>query len=199
MTTFDLDAQPKSIRRQTHPEWAVQAAVKWAVARAVACDYEFASHDRAKQYSEGQHIWEARRGVRRDWPDTELLCMGGLTFNCELKKPGWKPSAPGTKARKEWDAGQGKMIGRLRILGRQAAWANCPSMYLAEAHAVGVPLHPNWRITAQLADQQMLADIRRQEVSRDRAEAGVVVKGPRKKVPHSRIKRAEAVRGRVLF
>ena len=86
MDDADFGMKPKRI--MTQPEWAVQRGVMRFCRRAIACEFEFASHDRGRPRSEMEHIGEAARGVRHGWPDVELALAGSRTFRCELKAPG---------------------------------------------------------------------------------------------------------------
>lgn len=135
-------------------EHKLQQAVKVFCARCVAVPHEFASHDRAAPRSDSDHIWQARRGIRRGWPDTELLLPGGRTFRVELKRPG---------VRIDEESQQAEMLTRLNELGHQAAWANSVTMYGRECERFGVPLRGNWPTIAQLYDEQVLAAIRKAE------------------------------------
>jgi len=186
----------KKRRAPIHPESALAKGVARAVKRAVACDHEFAAHDRSGEFTPGAHIWEAQRGRRRHWPDTELVCAGNLTFNCELKPPGWKPPNPHTVAFQAWD-GQLRMIGRLIALGRRAAWANSVLTYLEQAELAGVPLNPNWRTVAQHEDELVAADIRRQVEKRD----GSVKKSRpfKERATPGRIRAVARARARTMF
>lgn len=123
-------APPKGKRR--HPEWSLQTKIVGLVREFVACEHEFAAHDRGFDASGKQHLFEAERGIRRSWLDTELVCAGGLTFRCELK---WGRNTP--------DDGQARLISRLNALGHPAAWANSIAGYVAAARVAGVPFHPS--------------------------------------------------------
>jgi hypothetical protein len=182
-----------------HPESALQRGVKRAVKRAVACEHEFICHDRGAEHNEGSHIWEAQRGYRRAWLDTELVLDRGATFRCELKRPGWKPPRDLDKDPHWRD--QLKMIDRLRVLGHPADYATSVLEYLAAAERANVPLHSNWRLVAAHEDELVAADIRSQQAKEDARKAGAVPKSkpPRVKASPGRIRRVERVRSRVLF
>jgi hypothetical protein len=150
-------------RRPIQYEWAVQRGVGRFVRQAVACEHEFACHDRGPKRSAREHIGEAARFIRRAWMDSELAYVGGHTFRCELKRPGWKP--PATEDPHWRD--QKRLIRRLAGLGHPTAWANSVAMYAAEALAAGVPLLGDWPTLAQLEDARVAADIRKQEERRD--------------------------------
>lgn len=161
MDDAEIMGRPKRI--VTHPESAVQRGVVRFCRRAVACAFEFAAHDRSQEHGDKSHIYEAQRGYRRDWPDVELVLEWAGGFRCELKAPGKKPDPNG---------GQLRMIARLNALGHPAAWANSVMMFGTEADAHGVPLLPNWRVTAAHEDELVAADIRKQEAKADAKRNG---------------------------
>lgn len=144
-------------------EWCVQRGVVRFVKRCVAVQHEFASHDRGRARSAQEHIYEAARGLRPAWPDTELVLEGGKTFRCELKAPGVKIAANGD---------QMKMLQRLHALGHPVAWANSVTMYAQKAAWRGVPLSPNWMTVAAHEDELVAADIRAQEVKAEAKRSG---------------------------
>lgn len=137
-----------------HREHVLQRAIKRFVLRCVIGEFEFVAHDRAAQRSDHDHIWQAARGLRRGWPDTEILLADGRTFRCELKAPG---------RRLDDEEYQAELITRLNLLGHPTTWANSAAMYGAEGERFGVPLRPNWRTVAQLLDEQVLAEIRTEQ------------------------------------
>ena len=169
----DAEISPKRVI--TQPEWAVQRGVMRFCKRAIACEFEFASHDRGRARSEMEHIGEANRGIRRDWLDVELVLDRSRSFRCELKAPGKRPDAKG---------GQLRMIDRLNSLGHPATWANSVKSFAEEAERLGVPLTPNWRTVAAHEDELVASDIRKQEVKADAKRAGTYKPG--KSRPRSR-------------
>ena len=122
--------------------------------KCIAVPHAFASHDRAARTSAHSHIFQARRGIRRGWPDTELLLPGGRTFRVELKRPG---------VRVEEESQQADVLVKLNDLGHQSTWANSVTMYGEECERFGVPLWGNWRTVAQLGDEYVAAKIRKAE------------------------------------
>jgi len=117
-----------------HPESNLQTKIKQFVRDCVACRHKFAAHDRSKDHSGLQHMFEKQRGIVTGWPDTELLLPGGVTFRCELKAAGKAIEQGGTQ----------EAIGaEIASLGHPWAWANSVVSYLAAARAAGVPFHPN--------------------------------------------------------
>lgn len=133
-------------------EHKLQEAVRVFCRRCVAVPHEFASHDRAAPKTPNDHIFQSRRGIRRGWPDTELLLEGGRTFRVELKAPG---------IRLPEDSQQSELLMRLNDLGHRSAWANSVTMYGQQCERFGVPLYGNWRTVAQIADEHVLAKIRK--------------------------------------
>src|SRR5690349_17674822 len=97
-----------------HREHILQRGVVSFCKRCIAVPHEFAAHDRAAPKSTQDHVWQARRGIRAGWPDTELLLMGGMTFRVELKAP---------KVKFDEESRQGDMLIRLNDLGHKASWA----------------------------------------------------------------------------
>jgi hypothetical protein len=181
-----------------HPESALQRGVKRAVKRTVACEHEFVCHDRGQEQNAGSHIWEEARGMRGGWPDAEIVLAGGLTFRCELKRPGWKP--PNVEKDEHWRR-QSMILRRLRELGHRAEYATSVMEFLTHAYAADVPLHSNWRFVAAHEDELVAADIRSQQAKEDARKAGTVpkLKPPRVKASPGRIRRVERLRSRVLF
>jgi hypothetical protein len=161
-------------RRQIHYEWALQRGVGRFVRQAIAVPHEFAAHDRGPKHSPREHIGEAARFIRRAWPDTELAVLGGVTFRCELKRPGWSP--PATEDPHWRD--QKRLLAALQALGHPTAWASSVVMYAEKAIAVGIPLGGNWKTLAQVEDARVAADIRKQEERRDNPRASRRHYGP---------------------
>lgn len=143
-------------------EHILQSKLPSVCAKVVACEHMFVSYDRTQPRSEFDHIYQARRGIRRSIPDTDLLLDGGKSFRCEIKRPG---------VRLEEGSAQEEMLIKLNLLGHKASWANSITMYCEEAERHGVPLRGNWRTVAQIADQQVLAEIRRQELKQAQTSA----------------------------
>ncbi len=169
-------------RRPIQREWALQRGVRRFVKRAVACEHEFACHDRGQKRSEMEHIYEATRGIRRDWPDTELDYTEGRTFRCELKRAG---------VMFDWTSGQGRLLRKLERLGHGSAAATTVAEYGAEAERAGVPLVPHWRMIARHEDEAVAGDIRDQEARAEKKRGGYVAKSK----PRARISLAQAKRG----
>lgn len=175
-----IPSPPTPKRRPTHPEWAVQRGVRRFVRRAVVPPFEFVSYDRGKKVSPLQHILDAQRGLRRDWPDTMLLVRGRV-FLCELK-------APGVILKREDE--QYKMIERLASLDHHAAWANSVMMYAEAALAAGILLTANWRTVAAHEDELVAGDIRGQKVQRKKAARKVAPRFTMKRAAYGRAGKA---------
>ena len=173
-----------------HSEHILQRGVVVFCRRCVAVPHEFAAHDRAAPKSEHDHIWQSRRGIRAGWPDCELVLMGGRTFRVELKAP---------KVRLDEDGRQSDVLIRLNDLGHQASWANSVTMYGRECERFGVPLRANWKTVAQLIDEHVAAEIRKEQAkaARPQADTPTVVKlrtVRRGRPTVAQIRKAEAAR-----
>lgn len=172
--------------RRAHPESALQTQIKKFVRDCVACPHIFAAHDRSKDHSGVQHLFEKMRGVVTGWPDTELLIPSGITFRCELKAPGKQIEADGTQA---------KLGAEIAALGHPWAWANSVQSYLAAARAAGVPFRPSADLRALDLDLVL--------AGRDPKAPGpksYVAKKPRAPKPTAAaVRRLNAVRRRVMF
>ena len=173
-----------------HKEHILQRGVVIFCKRCVAVPHEFAAHDRAAPKSEHDHIWQAARGIRTGWPDTELLLAGGRTFRVELKAP---------KVSLDEDGRQADVLIRLNELGHAASWANSVMMYGRECERFGVPLHGNWKTVAQLIDEHVLAEIRKEQAKAKQPKAAaasiVNLRTVRRGRPTpAQIKKAEAAR-----
>jgi hypothetical protein len=93
--------------------------------------------------------------------------MGGRTFRVELKAP---------RVKLDEESRQSDVLIRLNELGHQASWANSVTMYGAECERFGVPLTGNWRTVAQLIDEHVLAEIRKEQEKAKGPSAPKVVK-----------------------
>jgi len=140
MTTLDEAyadagiAKPK--RKVRRPEWTLQTKIKAFVREYCAEDHEFAAHDRSFDATGKQHIFEAERGIRAAWPDTELVLPRRRTFRCELK---W-----GDNKVRDGDE-QHKLIFRLSSLGHPTGWASSVTGYMRLA---AVMADVQWRLGA---------------------------------------------------
>ena len=146
-----------------HPEWTLQTKLVGFVREFVACEHEFAAHDRSFDATGKQHLFEAERGVRKDWLDTELVLerrqlVPATTFRCELKWGANKPSD-----------GQDALIRRLNALGHPAAWANSIDGWMEAAAKAGAPFRPGALARARYLDEWLRATF---EKPRTAAKAG---------------------------
>ena len=164
-----------------HPEWSLQTKILGFVREFCAVPHEFAAHDRAFDATGKQHLFEAERGIRRGWMDTELAIQGGVTFRCELK---WAPN----KVRP--DDEQGRLIERMNLLGHPTAWADSVLGYLAAAEAAGVPFHPRARDRAAYLDEFLRATFAAPPAPKRGASKPRVVKDGRHKAGLRKIARA---------
>ena len=135
-------------------EHAIQRQLVRCVPKVVTVPHIFACHDRGQARSEQEHIWEAERGIRKGWPDTELNWGGGRTFRCEMKRNGKQV---------ELGSAQDRLRIALNQLDHPTSEADSVTGWCAEAERFGVPLRANWRTIAKLHDEYAAADIRDQE------------------------------------
>jgi hypothetical protein len=161
----ELLDEPQGRRVAVQREWCVARGVYQFCRKAVACDFEYQCHDRGRARSRYEHAHEVRRGCQAGWPDAEVALAGGKTFRCELKRPGRKPDP--TKDRKQLH-----LMERLTSLGHPTTWANSVVGFGHAALLAGVPLVPNWEAIAQLQDQYVAAEIRREEMKAAAKRAG---------------------------
>lgn len=138
-----------------HREWILQEQVLWFVERAIAVPCLFMCHDSAGKKTDEGRFYEAKRGIRPGWPDTELCLNGGRTFRCELKARG---------ARVMDGSAQDFIRGKLNALGHRCTEANTVLGYGEACDRFSVPLKGNWRTIAQLADERVAANIREKEL-----------------------------------
>ena len=139
-------APPRKKKRQ--PEWTLQTKILGFVREFCACGHEFAAHDRTFDFGGKQHLFEAQRGIRAGWMDTELAIEGGITFRCELK---W-----GKNVVRDGDD-QDRLIKHMNALGHPTAWTNSVVGYLDAATAAGVPWRVGARARAIYLDEWMQA------------------------------------------
>ena len=116
--------------------WRQEKAVVW-VRKAVACPHKFFAFDRSKAQSDRSHLYQSRRGVRRDTLDTLLVPEGGVDCWVEFKAGSAKVNFD------DPDDGQAKMIADLRMLGRNADWCRTIEEMCALYRIWGVPLVTN--------------------------------------------------------
>lgn len=167
------EAAPKP--KHWHPEWSLQTKIKGFVREFCAVGHEFVAHDRAYDATGKQHIFEAERGVRRGWMDTELAIEGGITFRCELKWGRNKPSRD-----------QERLIARMNVLGHPTCWTNSVVGYYTFAVAAGVRWHPNALARARFLDETLAAAFAKapsprkaSKPARPRASARAIARGNR--------------------
>lgn len=128
---------------------------------AIACRHKFMAHDRA-QNSGKEHLWQAKRGVLKGTPDTQLI-INGRHLWFEFKSKGNKP-----------DYDQFRMLSDLEALGDAASWG-ITIMDLCQFYEdEGVPLVANARYRALVLDG--LVDSR---IAKEEAKAGAPAKPSR--------------------
>lgn len=133
-----VSARRPQILRET---WRQEKAVVFA-RDAIVGPHKFLAHDRAKATSGKSHMWQAKRGVRKGTPDTQLVIRGKhLWF--EFKAPG---------KRVETGDDQDLTLAALRALGDAASWGvtidDLRRFWVAE----GVPLVANAEYRAMVLD-----------------------------------------------
>lgn len=152
MITLDEAYEQAGVRAKKkirHREWTLQTKLVGFVREFCAVPHEFAAHDRSYDKTGKQHLFEAQRGIRADWLDTELVLLGGTTFRCELK---W-----GKNKVDDLD-GQHRMIKRLNALGHPAIWVNSVVGYMMEATRLAdVQWHPGAAARAKFLDEWLIA------------------------------------------
>jgi hypothetical protein len=144
--------------------WRQEKAVVF-VRDAIVGPHMFLALDRSRAKSPKEHLWQARRGVRKGTPDTQLILPGGRHIWFEFKADGQKVVAGDD---------QDLMLQALRDLGDAAAWGvtieDLRLFYLAE----GVPLVANAYYRALVLDG--LVDSR---IAKAEGRVPVVAKKPR--------------------
>jgi hypothetical protein len=132
------DAPKPRIYRET---WRQEKAVVFARVCVVG-PHKFLAHDRAKASGQNSHRWQAKRGVRKGTPDTQLI-VPGMHVWFEMK-------APGERVNDGDD--QDLMLAALRDLGDKATWGVTIMEMATFWHENGVSLVPNWQYQAMHYD-----------------------------------------------
>lgn len=136
------EAAPEKRKWTPRETWRQEKAVVFA-RDAIIGEHKFLAHDRSKAASANEHGWQAKRGVRKGTPDTQLVIFNGRHLWFEFKAPGERV-VPGDD--------QDLMLAALRKLGDAASWGvtieDLRQFYAAE----GVPLVPNAAYRAMVLD-----------------------------------------------
>jgi VRR-NUC domain len=140
--------------------WRQEKAVVFA-RDAIVGAHKFLAHDRAKANRDKSHLWQARRGVRKGTPDTQLVLPNGKTIWFEFKAPGKRP-----------DEDQERMLADLRAMGHAAGWGVTIEDMRRFWVTNGVPLVTNAEYRALVLDGLVDSRI---------AKAEGAVPGPKKK------------------
>lgn len=164
--------------KRGHQEHNLQTKLVAFCREYIAVPHEFAAHDRSENHGGKQHLWEAKRGIRRSWPDIELALQGGRTIRCELKAAG-KKLMPGSD--------QERLAERLNALGHVTFWANTATMFLHFARLSDVPFRPGADARAAAIDTVLTAAT---------SKPATASKPRAARVPTSRIRAVERVRAR---
>jgi hypothetical protein len=173
-------------------EHAIQRQLVRFVPKAVAVPHLFACHDRGAARSDREHVWEAERGIRKGWLDTELCLPRGKTFRCEMKRKGRSI---------EIGSAQDYIRVKLNQLGHPAAEADSIVAYGEQCLRFGIPLRDNWRELAKLHDEYAAADVRQQEAAEaEKKAAAVATTDPPLVKPRPKVRRKVSPRtmGRIF-
>ena len=164
------DAPPprKWIPREAYRQ---EKAVVWA-RNAIRCPHKFFAFDRSKPQGDRSHLYQARRGVRRDTLDT-MLAWTGMPVWFEFKAGNGKVDFA------DPDDGQAKMICDLAALGHFAGWGKTILEMCQFYEACGVILAPNAEFLALHYDGLVDSRIARAE----RAQGTVKRPSQRKAAP----------------
>lgn len=133
--TLEAPARRKPIQRESFRQ---EKAVVFA-RDAVVCPHIFMSHDRGKN-SGREHLWQAKRGVRKGTPDTQLI-IRGRHYWFEFKAGNAKP-----------DEDQLQMLANLAALGDAVAWGRTIAELCEFWRINGVPLVTNAAYRAMVLD-----------------------------------------------
>jgi hypothetical protein len=155
----DTDEAPEKPERTWIPRetWRQEKAVAFA-ARVIPVPHEFFAFDRSAKKSDKEHLWQAKRGVRKATPDTLLVCQGGRSIWFEFKAANNRP-----------DADQRMMLTRLQTLGHFAAWGRLIEDLGEHWERCGAPMVPNWRVVAMQLDALVDGRIAKEEAKQGRA------------------------------
>lgn len=170
--------------RKIDREHVLQTHIRAFVRDAVAVDHEFLAFDRSAPRGQFSHMREKARGVRAGTPDTLLRVAGlpNLWWECK-----WGDNEP-TPA--QVDMGQ-----RLHRLGDYWDWGTTVMEYRAFLVRCGVSLRANAEFLAMHADAAVASVIARAEAKVGRPSKRAPVERP----TAARIRKAEALRGRIPF
>jgi hypothetical protein len=133
------DPKPTWIPRET---WRQEKAVVFA-RDAIVGPHIFMAHDRSRAKSSKEHLWQAKRGVRKGTPDTQLILPGGLHAWFEFKAPGQRVASGDD---------QDLMLAKLRSLGDEADWGVTIEDMRAFWAEHNVPMVPNAAYRAMVLD-----------------------------------------------
>lgn len=98
--------------------WRQEKAVVFA-RDAIIGPHKFLAHDRSQAKSPKEHLWQAKRGVRKGTPDTQLIAEAPDKYRGPFALHAWfEFKAMGEKP----DDDQLRMLDDLRALGDEASW-----------------------------------------------------------------------------
>lgn len=186
----DMATAPRRawIPRET---WRQEKAVVFA-RDAIIGPHRFLAHDRSQAKSPKEHLWQAKRGVRKGTPDTQLIVpLRDSEFAhhiwFEFKSEGNKP-----------DDDQIRLLRSLEELGDDASWGVTIDDMRRFWVRCGVPLVANAEYRAMVLDGLVDSRIAKAEgvtpIAKRKRAASPKSTGPRFKVP-VRIERRAAGKG----
>lgn len=173
--------------RRVEREHILQRHLRTWVRDALDVPHLFLAFDRTAPFAQFSHARQAARGVRRGTPDTLLIVASFPGIWCELKAQGEKPNDD-----------QAALGAELTALGQHWFWVDEIRAYWLALKDLGVPMRANAEYQAEIHDGTIASVIAKAEVA-----AGTAAKRNRKpfqpKPTAARIRRTEAVRGRIPF
>lgn len=173
--------------RRIEREHILQRHLRTWVRDALDVPHLFLAFDRSAPFAQFSHARQAARGVRRGTPDTLLIVAGFPGIWCELKAPGERPNDDQVALGEE-----------LMSLGQHWFWADEVHAYWLALKDIGVPMRTNAEYQAEIHDGTIASVITKAEMAADKPR-----KRNRKpfqaKPTAARIRRTEAVRGRIPF
>lgn len=170
-----------------HPEHDLQVKINQTQREVILCSHLFFGIDRSRKTGRFTHVREKARGLVKGTSDTILLCPNFPAFVIELKAKGKTP-----------DDDQIAFGVEVSAAGHLWHWADTVTRYFAFLDKWGVPLAPNWRIVCEHRDVLLASSA----IRREEAKTGKPSKkrsAPRERASAGRIRKAEALRGRVPF
>jgi hypothetical protein len=155
--------------------WRQEKAVVFA-RDCIVGPHKFLAHDRARNAGK-EHLWQAKRGVRKGTPDTQLVIQRGRHIWFEFKSKGQRP-----------DEDQRLMLNDLLDLGDMVDWGVTIDDMRQFYMACGVPLTADAEYRAMVLDGLVDSRIAR-------AEGALPAKQKKRSAPRKSPPRFSATRG----